>query len=188
MQADSDFGDFRQSYSLAAPIDLDLDSVSVDPHRLTCSKSVTLSNQSLPAYTLTRENSQTGLEKEQALQSMQEYYQLQRMLFITTLVLTGIVFIPVWFFYSWQIALNYLLGAGVGVFYLKLLAREVETLGTAKQRLGIKGLVLFAGLIILACTREELQIIPVFLGFMTYKAAIIVHTIQVTVRSLLQGD
>jgi ATP synthase protein I len=149
---------------------------------------VTLSNQSLPGYTLTRENSQTGSEKEQALQSMQEYYQLQRMLFITTIVLTAIVFTPVCFFYSWQIALNYLLGAVVGVFYLKLLAGEVERLGTAKQRLGIKGLVLLAGLIILACTREELQIIPVFLGFMTYKAAIIAHTIRMTVMSLSQAD
>jgi len=119
---------------------------------------------------------------------MQEYYQLQRMLFVTTIAITGIVVIPVWLFTTWQIALNYLLGAIVGVLYLKLLAREVETLGTTKQRLGIKGLALVAGLIILACKREELHIIPVFLGFMTYKAAIIVHTIQVTVKSLSQGS
>lgn len=141
---------------------------------------MTLSNQSLSDYQSTGENTLDDSEKEQSAEPMREYYQLQQMLLFNTLVVTAIVFVAVWLFYSWHTALNYLLGAVVGMLYLRLLAKEVEILGTPGQRLGMKGLALFAGLIILACTREELQIIPVFLGFITYKAAIIIYTIRLT--------
>jgi ATP synthase protein I len=109
---------------------------------------------------------------------MREYYQLQNTLLITTLILSGLIFIPVCLFYSLNTALNYLLGAMVGVVYLKLLAGEVEKLGVTKNRVGKKGLALFAGLIIIASRWQELHIVPVFLGFLTYKGAIIVYTLQ----------
>ncbi|MBR8831125.1 MAG: hypothetical protein N5P05_003832 [Chroococcopsis gigantea SAG 12.99] len=109
---------------------------------------------------------------------MQEYYQLQNTLYRWTLIFTVLFFGAVWFFYSLNIALNYLLGATVGFIYLRLLAREVETLGTSNQRAGAKGLGLFALLIILASRWQELHIVPVFLGFLTYKAAIIAYTVQ----------
>jgi len=149
---------------------------------------VTLSNQSLSDYQLTGENTQNDYEKEQSVEAMREYYQLQRMLLISTILLSMTIFLTVWAFYSTNIAFNYLLGATVGVLYLIMLAKEVENLGTSKQRIGIKGLFLVAGLIILACTREELQIVPVFLGFMTYKATIIAHTVQMAVLSLSKAD
>ncbi len=110
--------------------------------------------------------------------SMKDYYQLQRHLLLLSLVLTGIIFICVWSFYSLNLALNYLLGACVGVIYLKLLAGEVEKIGTSGQRLGRKGLGLFAAMIILASQWQQLNIVPVFLGFLTYKVAIIAYTIQ----------
>ena len=111
--------------------------------------------------------------------SMQEYYQLQQELFLTTLALSGIIFISVWIYYSLNIALNYLLGACTCVVYLRMLAKDVEQLGTEKQRLSKTRFALFIGLIIIATQVNKLQILPVFLGFLTYKASLIVYTLRI---------
>ena len=110
--------------------------------------------------------------------SMQDYYQLQRELLVTTLVLTGIIFATVWFFYPVNIALNYLLGACTGVVYLKVLARNVEQLGKGKSQVGKSQLAIFIGLIIVATQWHQLQVLPIFLGFLTYKATLIVYTLR----------
>ena len=109
---------------------------------------------------------------------MLEYYQLQRSLLLTTLILSGIIFIPVWYFTSLDNALNYLLGAGVGLVYLRMLGKEVESLGQPGQRVGAKGIGIFTILIIVASKWQQLQILPVFLGFLTYKLAIVIYTVQ----------
>ncbi|MGF1486125.1 MAG: ATP synthase subunit I [Prochloraceae cyanobacterium] len=110
--------------------------------------------------------------------SMEEYYQLQQTLWLTTLTLMGIIFVPVWIFYSLNTALNYILGACVGVVYLRMLGSDVAKLGKEKKSLGSRRLGLFALLIIVASQWHQLHIIPVFLGFLTYKAAIVVYTIR----------
>ena len=123
---------------------------------------------------------------------MQEYYQLQQELFLNTLALTGIIFISVWIFYSLNIALNYLIGSCTCVVYLRMLAKDVERLGREKTRLSKSRFALFIGLIIIATQWNQLQILPIFLGFLTYKAALIVYTLRITflpdTRSGVQSD
>ena len=112
--------------------------------------------------------------------SMEEYYQLKNRLLLVTLMLTVMIFGCVWWAYSLNIALNYLLGGCVGVVYLRMLAREVETLGGNKRSFGSTRLALFIALMIIATQWQQLSIMPVFLGFMTYKATIIFYVLPTT--------
>jgi ATP synthase protein I len=134
-----------------------------------------------PVDSLSEDVSQNGVSQSGVKDnSMNEFYHLQNKLLVITLVATGLIALSVWFAYSLNITLNYLLGAMGGLIYLKLLGRDVERLG---QETGIsngKRLAIFAGLIIIASKVQELHILPVFFGFLTYKIAIIIYTIQTT--------
>ncbi len=112
--------------------------------------------------------------------SIEEYYGLQKELFVTTLTMTGVIFISVWIFYSLNLALNYAIGACVGVVYLRMLAKDVERLGREKKSLSQTRMALFVGLIIVATQWNQLNIIPIFLGFLTYKASLIVYVLRTT--------
>ena len=114
---------------------------------------------------------------------MHEFYQLSQELLLVTLVITGIIFISVWIFYSLNTALNYLIGACTGVVYLRMLAKDVEQLSNEQRRLSKTRFALFVGLIILASRWHQLQIIPIFLGFLTYKATLLVYMVQTAFNS-----
>ncbi len=111
---------------------------------------------------------------------MTEYYQLQRNLYLVMLVITGVIFGSVWVAYSGQTALNYLLGALAGLLYFRRLARDIEGLGAQRMGFGSGRIAIFVAVIILASQLERLAILPVFLGFMTYKAAIVIYVVQTT--------
>jgi len=139
---------------------------------------VNLSDESLEPTPTTEELTQTSSLPPQTSSSMEAYHKLQRMLLFVTIAITGIVFISVWIVYSLNIALNYLIGACTGVVYLKMLARDVERLGRENQRLSKNRFALLIGLIIVASQWQQLQILPIFLGFLTYKATLIVYMVQ----------
>jgi ATP synthase protein I len=145
---------------------------------------VSLSDEPIDPTLATRQDSSLGPEDtRQVDSSMKEFYQLYRELMTITLVLTGIIFISVWISYSLNIALNYLLGACSGVVYLRMLAKDVERLGREKQELSKTRLALLIGLILLASRWNQLQILPIFLGFLTYKATLIIYVIRVAFTS-----
>lgn len=113
--------------------------------------------------------------------SMADYYQLQQNLLICTLVFTAVIFCFTWGFYSLNVACNYLIGACTGVVYLRLLAKNVADLGRTKGKLGSGRLALVVGLILIAARWQQLEIVPAFLGFLTYKAAVIAYTLWTAV-------
>lgn len=115
---------------------------------------------------------------QQLSPAMQDYYQLQRELLVVTLVMTVVIFISVYCFYSLNTALNYLVGACTGVVYLRMLARDVERLGSGSKRPGLTRFALFIGVFILATQVKPLAIVPIFLGFLTYKAALIIYMLR----------
>jgi len=112
---------------------------------------------------------------------MGEFHQLRQELLTTTVVLTALIFGPVWFFYSLNVALNYLIGACTGVVYLRLLARNVEQLGQENRKIGKSQLAVFVGVMIVATQWNQLHVLPIFLGFLTFKAAIIVYMLRTAV-------
>ena len=132
----------------------------------------------------TRDLEQADSAAAEQSNSMQEFYKLQQELLLITLGLTGVIFVCVWIFYSLNIALNYLLGACTGVVYLKVLARNVERLGQGRKQIGKSHLAIFIGLIIVATQWNQLHVMPVFLGFLTYKGTLLIYTF----RSLMPSN
>jgi ATP synthase protein I len=107
--------------------------------------------------------------------SMGEYQQLKRELYLITLAITAVAFVTVAFVYELRVALNYLLGAVAGVVYLRLLAKDVDRIGNESSKLSLNRLALFVGLMLVAAKWHQLQILPVFLGFLTYKVALLIY-------------
>jgi ATP synthase protein I len=114
---------------------------------------------------------------------MDEYFSLVLELNQIMLVLTGVVFGGVWYFYGLNIALNYLLGACIGFVYLRMLAKNVEQLGQSRKGIGKARLALIVGVLIVSTRVDQLSFLPIFLGFLTYKAALLVYTIRVVSTS-----
>jgi len=117
--------------------------------------------------------------------SMEDFYRLQRQLLRVTLVFSAIIFVSTYFAYSLHTALNYLIGACTGVVYLRMLSKNVEKIGSNSRGVSSGRLALVAVLILVASQWNQLEIMPVFLGFLTYKAALIGYTIWTAVP---QGD
>ena len=109
---------------------------------------------------------------------MGEYQQLKRELYLITLAITTVAFVTVAVVYELRVAFNYLLGAVAGVVYLRLLAKDVDKIGNESTKLSPNRLALFVGLMLVAAKWHELQILPVFLGFLTYKAALLVYLLR----------
>ena len=109
---------------------------------------------------------------------MEEYDRLKFKLLVLTLVSGAIIGSAVWFWYGWKIALSYAVGSLVGTIYFRMLTKSVDRLGGESNRLGLSRLGLFVLLIAIAAKSEYLEILPAFLGFMTYKVAVLVIVAQ----------
>jgi ATP synthase protein I len=120
--------------------------------------------------------------------SMTEFYALRRELWVSTAIFGGIIFPVVWYLYGQNTALNYLLGAVTGLVYLRLLGRNVEQLGTEKMKVGQSHVAVLVGVLIFSTQLEPLHIFPVFMGFLTYKAALLLYTLRAWLTSLDESN
>jgi ATP synthase protein I len=109
---------------------------------------------------------------------MEEYNRLKFKLLVLTLASGVIIGLVVWFWYGWTIALSYAVGALVGAVYFRMLTKSVDRLGGESNRLGFSRLGLFVILIAIAAKSDQLEILPAFFGFMTYKVAVLVILAQ----------
>jgi ATP synthase protein I len=109
---------------------------------------------------------------------MEEYKRLKFKLLILTLTCGIVIGLAVWAWYGWNIALSYAVGALVGTVYFRMLTKSVDRLGGESNRLGFSRLGLFVILIAIAAKSDQLEILPAFLGFMTYKVAVLVILAQ----------
>jgi ATP synthase protein I len=118
--------------------------------------------------------------------SLDEYGDLKLKLLVITLIMSGAISLTVWGVCGSNLALNYLLGAVVGMVYLRMLSRDIDQLGQQQKLLSYSKpsrFLLFTVLIVAAARVQHLHVLPVFLGFMTYKVAILVYTIQDLTRT-----
>ena len=113
-----------------------------------------------------------------SVDGMEEYNRLKFKLLAITIASGIIIGLAVWAWYGWNIALSYFVGALVGTAYFRMLTKGVDRLGTESNRLGFSRLGLFVLLIAIAAKSDQLEILPAFLGFMTYKVAVLVIVAQ----------
>jgi len=113
--------------------------------------------------------------------SMQEYYKLQQDLLGLTVAFSIVIFACVWWAYSLNTALNYLLGASTGVVYLRMLAKSVGNIGREAPKSSSGRLAILIGVLIVATQWQQLSVLPVFLGFLTYKGALITFVLWTAV-------
>ncbi len=104
---------------------------------------------------------------------MAEYQHLKNQLMLWTACLVGIVGAVVWLIYGTVIGQSFCLGGLVGIAYIRMLARSVDQLGENKRRLGVARFGLFIALMLIASKWQALALLPAFLGFLTYKLAVL---------------
>ncbi len=110
-----------------------------------------------------------------------EYERLKLWLVRGTLLLSWGTFALCWWVYDLNVAVSYLLGAMVGLIYLRLLARSVGQMGTTGRTPFVSSrLLLVVALFILVVRWPSLKLLPAILGFLTYKLTILLYTIHIT--------
>ncbi len=115
----------------------------------------------------------SGFSAELVQQSTEEYVQLQQRIFRATFFVISIVVTITAFLFSFQFSINILVGALAGVIYLRLLARSIGQLGRESNSVSKIQLLVPVVLVLAVSKLPQLELLPVLLGFLLYKPAII---------------
>ena len=120
----------------------------------------------------------TSIQDGPVVDGMDDFLRLQRRLLTITLCLAaGAVPITALVF-DRTAALSLAIGAMGALLYLRLLARSVSRLGENSRSVGKVQLLVPIVLVLAASRLPQLSILPVFLGFLLYKPAVIIQALS----------
>jgi len=126
------------------------------------------------------------VELEQPSEPMAEYYALQRRLQIAGAGLAVLCFGAICLLYSFNTALSYLLGAFTGMVYFHLLGRSVASLGGKPDRFANLRFPVIMLALIISIKLQMLEVVPTFLGLMTFKVAILLDALRDMYRDAIR--
>ena len=104
-----------------------------------------------------------------------EYVQLQRRIFLSTLAATALAVVVSAIFFDLRTSISLLVGSICGVFYLRLLAKGIGSLGTTSKTVGRIQLLVPALLVIATSRLPYLELMPALLGFLLDKPSLIIQ-------------
>lgn len=108
---------------------------------------------------------------------LDDFLRLQRRLLWLTLCLAAIAVPVTALVFDRSTALSLAIGAAGALLYLRLLARSVSRLGENSRSVGKVQLLVPIVLVLAASRLPQLSILPVFLGFLLYKPAVIIQAL-----------
>ena len=149
--------------------------VNSDEKKLKQSISLDASKQS------TLDNSDLAKEKLSLLERFfnyvadNEYYKLQFTIFALTFVISLIASLSTVFLINPAFGLSIFVGSIAGMFYLRLLAKSIGSLGKTSSGVSKVQLLIPVCLFIFASKNEFIEIFPSIIGFFFYKPALIIY-------------
>ena len=105
----------------------------------------------------------------------EEYVLLQLRIFRINLVVTAFAAVVSILFVDLNAAISLLLGACSGIIYLRLLAKNIGSLGKSSSSVGKVQLIVPAVLVLVVAKVPELQLLPSLVGFLLYKPSLIIQ-------------
>ncbi len=107
--------------------------------------------------------------------SFDEYVSFQRRIFRMTLIFTAIAVIFTIIFFDSNAAISLVLGAFLGILYLRLLAKSIGSLGKTSSSVGKFQLLVPVVLILAVVKLSVIQLLPALVGFLLYKPSLIIQ-------------
>lgn len=107
----------------------------------------------------------------QFLEVSDDFFSLQLALFCVTLFFSIVITIFSFIFINFSFGLSVFIGSIIGIFYLRLLAKSIGSLGKTSSGISKVQLLLPVCLFIFASKNELLEILPSIIGFFLYKPA-----------------
>ena len=114
---------------------------------------------------------------EGAVNGMDDFQRLQRRLQLITLCLAAGAVLITALVTDRSNAISLAVGAAGSLLYLRLLGRSVSRLGEKSRSVGKAQLLVPIVLVLAASRLPQLSILPVFLGFLLYKPAVIIQAL-----------